>query len=54
MTESFMKVLIGDDHALIREALPAVLKQLKGEAVIFEASNGRQALKVGAECRCVL
>ncbi|CAN7431487.1 response regulator transcription factor [Bradyrhizobium sp. LjRoot220] len=41
-----MKVLIVDDHALIREALHAVLKQLKGEAVIFEASNGRQAVHI--------
>ena len=39
-----MKVLIVDDHALIREALHAVLKQLKPEAAIFEASNSRQAM----------
>src|SRR5258707_3588080 len=49
MTESFMKVLIVDDHALIREALYGVLKQLKGEAVIFEASNGRQAVHIVEE-----
>ena len=47
--ELFMKVLIVDDHALIREALHAVLKQLKREAVIFEASNGRQAMHVVEE-----
>ena len=41
-----MKVLIVDDHALIREALHAVLKQLKREAVIFEASNSRQAMHI--------
>ncbi|MCK1737542.1 response regulator transcription factor [Bradyrhizobium sp. 138] len=39
-----MKVLIVDDHALIREALCAVLRQLKREAVIFEASSSRQAV----------
>jgi DNA-binding NarL/FixJ family response regulator len=39
-----MKVLIVDDHALIREALHAVLRQLKRETVIFEASNSRQAM----------
>jgi DNA-binding NarL/FixJ family response regulator len=44
-----MKVLIVDDHALIREALRAVLKQLKREAVIFEASNSRQAMHVVEE-----
>jgi DNA-binding NarL/FixJ family response regulator len=49
MTESSMKVLIVDDHALIREALHAVLKELKREAVIFEASNGRQAVHIVEE-----
>src|SRR5207244_3167211 len=44
-----MKVLIVDDHALIREALHAVLKQLKREAVIFEASNSRQAMHIVKE-----
>ena len=47
--ELFMKVLIVDDHALIREALHAVLKQLKREAVIFEASNSRQAMHIVEE-----
>lgn len=39
-----MKVLVVDDHALIREALHSVLKQLNREAVIFEASNSQQAM----------
>jgi len=47
--EFFMKVLIVDDHALIREALHAVLKQLKREAVIFEASSSRQAMDIVEE-----
>jgi DNA-binding NarL/FixJ family response regulator len=47
--ELFMKVLIVDDHALIREALYAVLKQLKREAVIFEASNSSQAMHIVEE-----
>ena len=44
-----MKVLIVDDHALIREALHTVLKQLKRDAVIFEASNSRQAMHIVEE-----
>lgn len=44
-----MKVLVVDDHALIREAMHAVLKQLKREAVIFEASNSRQAMRLVEE-----
>ena len=44
-----MKVLIVDDHTLIREALHAVLTQLKREVVIFEASNGHQAMHIVEE-----
>src|SRR5262245_62552190 len=44
-----MKVLIVDDHALIREALQTVLKQLKREIVIFEASNSRRAMHIVEE-----
>jgi DNA-binding NarL/FixJ family response regulator len=44
-----MKVLIVDDHALIREALHGVLKQLRHEAVIFEASNSRQTMHIVEE-----
>lgn len=44
-----MKVLIVDDHALIREALHAVVKQLKRDSVIFEASNGREAVHIVEE-----
>jgi DNA-binding NarL/FixJ family response regulator len=42
----FMKVLIVDDHALIREALHAALKQLKREALVLEASNSCQAMQL--------
>src|SRR5262245_53487260 len=41
-----MKILVVDDHVLIREALSSVLKELKGEAVvILEASDSRQAMR---------
>jgi DNA-binding NarL/FixJ family response regulator len=41
-----MKVLVIDDHALIRDALRGVLKELKGEAaVVIEASDSRQAMR---------
>jgi DNA-binding NarL/FixJ family response regulator len=39
-----MKILVVDDHALIREALHAVLTQLEREIVIFQASNSREAM----------
>ncbi len=41
-----MKVLVVDDHALIRDAAHAVLKQLKRKTVVFEASNSRQAILI--------
>jgi DNA-binding NarL/FixJ family response regulator len=41
-----MKILVIDDHVLIREAMRGVLRELKGEAaVILEASNSRQAMR---------
>lgn len=40
-----MKVLVVDDHVLIREALRGILMTLKGEAtVIIEAADARQAM----------
>ena len=40
-----MKVLVIDDHVLIREALRGVLRELKGDAVvILEAPDSRQAM----------
>jgi DNA-binding NarL/FixJ family response regulator len=39
-----MKILIVDDHVLIRDALRSVLTQLKNDAAIFEAANGAQCL----------
>ncbi|MFC4352047.1 response regulator [Fodinicurvata halophila] len=39
-----MKVLVVDDHVLIREALSGVLKELKANAEIVEAGDARQAM----------
>jgi DNA-binding SARP family transcriptional activator len=47
--ELFMKVLIVDDHTLIRDALQIVLKQLQRKTVIFEASNSREAMRIVEE-----
>jgi DNA-binding NarL/FixJ family response regulator/class 3 adenylate cyclase len=41
-----MKILVIDDHVLIREAMRGVLRELKGEAaVILEASDSGQAMR---------
>jgi len=44
-----MKVLVVDDHALIREALRGVLKELKDDASVVEAADSRQALRLTDE-----
>jgi DNA-binding NarL/FixJ family response regulator len=38
-----MKFLVVDDHALIREAMRGVLKELRGDAVVLEAGSAAQA-----------
>jgi len=44
-----VKILVVDDHALIREALRGVLKELKGDAIVLEASSCSQAMEVIAQ-----
>jgi DNA-binding NarL/FixJ family response regulator len=44
-----MKILVVDDHALIREALRGLLKELKRGAIILEASDCGRALQLIAE-----
>jgi DNA-binding NarL/FixJ family response regulator len=41
-----MKILLIDDHALIRDALRRVLRELVGDAIILEASDSRQAMRL--------
>jgi DNA-binding NarL/FixJ family response regulator len=43
-----MKILVVDDHALIREALHGVLRKLTRDAVILEASNCAQTIETVA------
>lgn len=39
-----MKFLLIDDHALIREALSSVLRELRNDAVVLEAASCRQGI----------
>ncbi|HEY4405229.1 MAG TPA: response regulator transcription factor [Xanthobacteraceae bacterium] len=39
-----MKILVVDDHILIREALRGVLKELRSDATVLEAPDGGQAM----------
>ena len=44
-----MKILIIDDHGLIRESLGGVLRELRPEATVVEAMNARETIRVVAE-----
>jgi DNA-binding NarL/FixJ family response regulator len=44
-----MKILVVDDHALIRDALRGVLKEVKPDADVLEASDCRQAMALVAD-----
>lgn len=43
-----MKILIVDDHALIRDALRGVLAAMRNDAVVLEASRSSAALELAA------
>ena len=43
-----MKFLVVDDHALIREAMRGVLKELQGDALVLDAASSDQAMDVDA------
>ena len=45
---ALMKILVVDDHALIREALHGVLRKLTRDAVILEASSCAQTMETVA------
>jgi len=41
-----MKILVVDDHVLLRQAMHGVLKKLKRDASVFDASNSAEALNI--------
>ncbi len=46
-----MRVLIADDHALVRAGFRALLQEIKGVEVIAEAADGREALRLIGELK---
>lgn len=46
-----LKILIADDHALVRQGLRSVLEAQTGWSVCGEAQNGREAVKLGLKLR---
>ena len=43
---SALRVVLADDHALVRAGIRALLEKLPGIEVVGEADNGRQALEL--------
>src|SRR5690349_1494156 len=41
-----MKILVVDDHVLIRQAMHGVLKKLKRDATVLDASTSAEAIKI--------
>jgi DNA-binding NarL/FixJ family response regulator len=41
-----MKILVIDDHVLIRQAMQGVVKKLRRDAVVLDAPNYRQAMQI--------
>lgn len=41
-----MKILVIDDHVLIRQAMHGVLKKLRRDAIVLEAANYQQAMQI--------
>jgi len=45
-TKPVLRVLLADDHVLVRAGIHSLLNQLEGIDVVGEASNGREALEL--------
>lgn len=43
---SMMKILVIDDHVLIRQAMHGVLKKLRRDSIVLEAANFHQAAQI--------
>lgn len=49
MTEETLRILLVDDHPLVREGLRALLTSLPGMIIIGEAENGEEAVRQALE-----
>ena len=45
-----IKILIADDHAVVREGTRRILEQEQGMEVVGEAADGEEAVRLAAEC----
>ena len=49
MSEDGLRVIIADDHAVVRQGIRTVLEEMDGLEVIAEAGDGDEALKLARE-----
>src|SRR5438552_1852819 len=54
MTQKTVRILLADDHALVRAGIRALLNAMAGVEVVGEASSGEEALEITARQREVL
>jgi DNA-binding NarL/FixJ family response regulator len=47
-TETTVRILLVDDHAIVREGLRALLEDVQGMRIVGEASNGDEAVEMAA------
>lgn len=45
MSDKEIRILIADDHAIVRKGLREILRDREANAIVDEASNGREALQ---------
>ena len=51
MQKERIRILIADDHSVVREGLVSLIKRKSGMVVVAEASNGREAVDLWKERR---
>ncbi len=44
-----IRIILADDHTLVRDGLKAILEKIPGITVVAEAGNGRQAVRLSRE-----
>ncbi len=49
MSEDGLRVIIADDHAVVRQGIRAVLEEVEGLEVVAEAGDGEEALALARE-----
>jgi DNA-binding NarL/FixJ family response regulator len=51
METDAIRILLVDDHKLVRAGIRSLIEKLPGMKVVGEANDGREALRLAAQCR---